>query len=461
MILNGINYGRRFRQNIFRGFISAGTSKFTKLPLKDIPVKIGSLHTYIHSIDVTIPTASFAIAASKTIDLTSILQLIASSNLSMCTDAPPTKAGMSQYLWQGVDGFRLFNAFAWMTGRKALNLQAPIYPVNTVAADSTTAQNTVGAMVGRTGRGWSSGQGPYGAADAGGATFSDRLMFRFPIGARYGYSVESNVVPSEYLSGNFCGCGRVQPNGSLDIMLGALVDNQAVTFGTEGFDLDVNMVLLPEDAPVIPTMMSIKTFDGVSTGNALELQRGIRSLFSFTKPLDSAGAEQLCDSTNYTQVTAKCNGEDLIPQTVTDAIAQLQAIDFDSDPEGPEADTFVMLPGQPETSGLCAKTRYMTPGLPLLADRDDARYTPGSWEQPTIVTAVVSTVSAHSGIDAVWIPTTDDYCNAARTMAGANDKVPVPRTKTGTTPHAIQGPLYPRRLLNPNGGSPLTHGSGK
>ena len=455
MIQNSINYGRRFRVNLLRGFTATGgTTAFTTLALKDIAMKFGDLHTYIESIDVRIPTPTFNVAQAKSIDGTSIAQLVKSCNLSFSSNAPPTQTGMSQYLWQGVDGYRLFNALAWMTGKKVLGVGAsPFVDANVSAVEpAANFASGFGPLNGRLGRGWLSLQGPYGAGTAasGPQSWSDTVTFRFPVGTRYGFPFESNVIPAEYFTGDYCGCGDKQPNGSIEIMLGDKVDGQNVSYAGDGFDLDVNLVLLPEDAPQIPTIMSIKTFNGVDN-SAIVLQRGERALFSFTKPLTSGGAEQ---SNTYTQVTAQVNGVDMIPQLVTDNDKLLAASANDDSPHGGLDDTFPILPFSTITGP--APQRYTTPGHIVMAHHGDPRYAPSSWETPTYVKVEDGDVT-HWGIDAVWIPTTNEYCVAAAQKAGAAGKVPVPRNAAGNPVHAMQGPLFPRKLLPPSGGSPLTH----
>jgi hypothetical protein len=422
MYTPGYNHGNTAIVPIYRSTPAVITGGMkTTLSLDKMPRTINDMEYAVKGFWLRIPQPSFDLTASKQLDLVSLSQLFAAVTLKLAGGTPAEVNGGNRALFESIDGYRLFNALAFMTG-VPLYRSSPgdvrLQSLSTIDAAVSTSTST---LITQSNTGWGALQGPFGAADGTGTTtWTEEAMFFFPVGMKYGEQQDRNAIPSSWFSGDHCGCGRKTDPGLFEFTLSALVDTKTVTFGAANCDLYAEVFMYPKDQVPVPLIMNIKV--NRESGN-FDLQRGIRSIFSFDKQLSSGGMQTV----DYTTVYVKDRGMDL----VCEGDVVLNRTHIQRQLEGDYQRNGFPVTRSALALASAGAARYITPGEIMLLHRDSTLHAPGSIDQPTNVQVKVTGETQFDYVDAVWVPNNLAGVQRALELNGNPSLVASPSTKNG------------------------------
>lgn len=435
MILGNYDHGCFRLINLARGVTWAGAGNQTSISFKDFPSRLGKMRVAVIDLIIRVPKPSFAVVADKNLDGYSLAQVWGQSSLFLAENSPPEQGlGGQRALWNSVDGPRLCNALAWCTGGKLWD-SFPDGGTSQVAVGADGHWTSYSAQAEQVQEGWMSQQGAFGSSDATAYTWNQDYRIRLPIGRRYGEPLDRFAIPMSWLNGDYCACDRRSEPGKLEFTLGAKVDDQAVTYGADGIDIDALVFLYPDDQVPCPNVLQIKT--GRETSR-FQLRKGIQRYFAFHKGLEADGDEPASD---YTDVYLRCNGEEITNHLVAEELRRLRAMG------GEEFKHF------PISLGTLAMThagqdRKLTPGVPLIMHRGQPFHAPGDLDYPIDVEVSTSgEANDHWTVHALDTENSPKALEAALRLDGRAGMEARPSTKNGRRPNSVMARALPHKLV--------------
>lgn len=240
---------------------------------------------------------SFNTVANSVMDAVSLSQLISNVSIKLADNSPPSRFDGGDMIINSMDNYRALQCLSWLSGKPAIWAKTAgneRFDVPTQLATTTDPANTAVPFGGTTTRGWLQNCRGYFNTNATPQVFNYDVLFFYNVGIQRGEAHGSCAIPANWFTGEREGCAR-SGNGYIQLVLGSLVDNQAVTWASsitaDFYALVCNYNL--GDQPV-PTTPKIRTLD--TNASVFKVpSKGITKGLFFMPRLTSAGAMQTTD----------------------------------------------------------------------------------------------------------------------------------------------------------------------
>lgn len=326
---------------------NAGAGNATRFDLSKIPTKIGASNVAVLGLLLQTPTASFTLAAGKTVDGVSLSQLLSNVRLSLSPMSPPAAVEGGAILIDSLPGHDVLQVLGLVSGQEVIahGIEQHVFDTATGSGKTDPDKGAWAAKVKRQ-VGWLQNIGPFGeGAPDTGSTWASRVIFSLPIGIDRG-PIGSAAIPADWFrSGGL--------SGELSVTLGSTVDGAAVAYsGT--FDLYA-ICLLTGDVMTVPAVPRLRKYTTTNASVRVQ-QSGHVHVIGFSPPLSAVGA--MADP-NYSNVELRI-ADTIVntPGQLSLAIRGMNVAIMDR--------RFSIAAVNEDITGIAAATRYSRPFLPLL-----------------------------------------------------------------------------------------------
>jgi hypothetical protein len=455
MLVGDYDHGRIKWADINRA-ITHNTSGMS-VNFDQLPSQIDGLPAATVALVLLSPTLSWAVPAASFADGMSAAQPFGNSlTLRMSNNCPYARYPEGQYFINAVDGPRAFEMMGFTTNFPTMYVASTLNAAAPASTGNTTAYGLAVGIAAQFGGANSLRKiFPLGIGqNAATATFSDQIVYVFPIGvqARGSYEYEDfgdTAVPNMYLNGAGrldSGMGTIGNCGLVSWTPQATVDNAALTV-TGTWQLSAMCITHPWTKMPSPTPWNIRQISG--NQSAFNARPGIREWLGFMKALTAAGAQQ---THSYTTVDAQIRGTSVVDTIVTEQniLNNVAACPIPG---------FVQTVAENALAARAA-TRYSRWGVPLLMKSRSPMRSPGSTLDATVINVITSGESTHSIIDVTRTPVTAEVEAESIRWNGRPGAARFAATISGRDVDDHFAQILPGKIMSSSGNGGVANNSG-
>jgi hypothetical protein len=332
----------------------------------------------------------------------------------MAKSSPPSNIGKSNVMIDNVDGPRAMMALRYLTGMPTFLGKAGVdfefLNTTTGLPNSTFPTVAMQAHLARGVRnGWPQYLGPFfsGSSSPAAQALGQQIFF-FPLVPRHNH-LEHAAPPWRWWQGTPAK-GSAQGAGGLQITWGTAIDNNTITYGSQGVDVFGLFYLLPDG--VFPTPQTMRIVTNQISGKTFVTESGAKRLVTLMPALSSAGA--MTDLTGaYSQIAARVRGTDILRFVLND--------EFDMWNMRVEDPRFGFMRSDASLTSNTNAARFTRGHVPIIMHDGSIETSPSDTGSGVEIEIVSSTLTTHDWIDAGIIPHTKDSREAAKVWSPLRD----------------------------------------